>query len=144
MSFKQEHKVLSDFIRNKNLRQSDQRLLILDIFLKTEKHLTAEELYDLVKRKNPMIGYATIYRSLKLFLEAGLCSELKVEDRITRYEHSFNHKHHDHLICTKCRKFVEIESPEIEALQHKIAKKNGFVLERHNLELYGICSACRK
>jgi len=65
MSFEQEHKVLSDFIRNKNLRQSGQRLLILDIFLKTEKHLTAEELYDLVKRKNSMIGYATIYRSLK-------------------------------------------------------------------------------
>lgn len=143
MAHKEEFEVLENFIRSKNLRRSEQRQQILDVFLKTESHLTAEDLYNIVKKKNPSIGYATIYRSLKLFSEAGLCRELKVVDGTTRYEHLYNHKHHDHLICTKCGKFVEIESPEIEALQNQLAKKNGFVLIKHRLELYGLCSACK-
>ena len=143
MSTEEEFKILDDFIRSKNLRRSEQRQQILDVFLKTEKHLTAEDLYNIVKKKNSSIGYATIYRSLKLFSEAGLCRELHVADGVTRYEHHHNHKHHDHLICTKCGKFVEIESPEIELLQEKIAKKNGFVLTKHRLELYGLCRSCK-
>jgi Fur family ferric uptake transcriptional regulator len=143
MAHKEEFEVLENFIRSKNLRRSEQRQQILDVFLKTESHLTAEDLYNIVKKKNPSIGYATIYRSLKLFSEAGLCRELQVVDGTTRYEHLYNHKHHDHLICTKCGKFVEIESPEIEALQNQLAKKNGFVLIKHRLELYGLCSACK-
>ena len=143
MAHKEEFEVLENFIRSKNLRRSDQRQQILDVFLKTERHLTAEDLYNIVKKKNPSIGYATIYRSLKLFSEAGLCRELQVDDGTTRYEHLYNHKHHDHLICTKCGKFVEIESPEIEALQDQLAKKNGFELIKHRLELYGLCSACK-
>ena len=79
---------------------------------------------------------------MKLLSEAGLCRELQLEDGTTRYEHLYNHKHHDHLICTKCGKFIEIESPQIEALQEKLAKENGFVLLKHRLELYGICSTC--
>lgn len=143
MAHKEEFEVLENFIRSKNLRRSDQRQQILDVFLKTERHLTAEDLYNIVKKKNPSIGYATIYRSLKLFSEAGLCRELQVDDGTTRYEHLYNHRHHDHLICTKCGKFVEIESPEIEALQDQLAKKNGFELIKHRLELYGLCSACK-
>jgi Fur family ferric uptake transcriptional regulator len=144
MSFEEEREILSDFIRKKNLKRSGQRQLILEVFLKTERHLTAEEIYNIVKKKNPSIGYATIYRTMKLFSEAGLCRELQVEDGVTRYEHLYKHKHHDHLICTRCEKFIEIFSPEIEALQKKIARKNGFNLERHRLELYGVCSDCRK
>ncbi|MBC8414640.1 transcriptional repressor [bacterium] len=144
MPFKEEQKVLSDYIRTKSLKNSEQRQQILDIFLKTEKHLTAEELYLIVKAKSESIGYATIYRTLKLFVDAGLCSELQSPDGITRYEHLYNHKHHDHLICMTCGKFIEILSPEIEALQEKIALKHGFVLNQHRLDLYGTCSECNK
>lgn len=144
MPFEKEREILANYIRSKNMKRSEQRQLILDVFLKTEKHLAAEELYELVKKKNPSVGYATIYRTMKLFSEAGLCRELQVEDGVTRYEHLYNHAHHDHLICTECGKFIEIVSPEIEALQEKIAKKSGFKLERHRLELYGICRDCRK
>jgi Fur family ferric uptake transcriptional regulator len=144
MPFEKEREVLSGHIRNKNLKHSEQRQIILEVFLETEKHLTAEELYLMVKKKVPSIGYATIYRTLKLLIEAGLCREMQVENGVTRYEHHYNHEHHDHLVCTKCGKFVEIFSPDIEKLQEKIAKKNGFVLERHRLELYGVCGACRR
>jgi Fur family ferric uptake transcriptional regulator len=144
MAFEEEREILADYIRSKNMKRSEQRQLILDVFLKTEKHLAAEELYELVKKKNPSIGYATIYRTMKLFSDAGLCRELRAEDGIARYEHLYNHKHHDHIICTECGKIIEIESPEIEALQEGIAKKNGFILKRHRLELYGLCRDCRK
>lgn len=143
MPFEKEKQVLSDFIRSRKLKQSSQRQTILKIFLKTERHLTAEELYLMVKKIIPSIGYATIYRTLKLFTEAGLCRELLVENGSTRYEHLYGHDHHDHLICTECGKFVEIMSPEIEALQEKIAKKNGFVLKKHRLDLYGLCGDCK-
>jgi Fur family ferric uptake transcriptional regulator len=143
MTFEKERAVFAEFIRSKNLKRSDQRQQIMEVFLKTERHLTAEELYNMVKKKNPSIGYATIYRTMKLLTEAGLCRELHVEDGITRYEHLYNHKHHDHLICTECGKFVEIVSPEIENLQENIAKKNGFILTRHRHDLYGLCSGCR-
>ena len=143
MPFEKEREILADYIRSRNMKRSEQRQLILDVFLKTEKHLTAEELYEIVKKKNPAIGYATIYRTMKLFNEAGLCRELQVEDGITRYEHLYNHEHHDHLVCTGCGNIIEIVSPEIEALQEKIAKKNAFTLKKHRLELYGLCKDCK-
>ncbi len=143
MSFEKEREILSRYIQSKNLKHSEQRQLILDVFLNTEEHLTAEELYALVKMKNPSVGQATIYRTMKLFNDAGLSRELRVEDGVTRYEHLYNHEHHDHLVCTGCGNIIEIVSPEIEAMQEKIAKENGFTLKRHRLELYGLCKDCK-
>ncbi|PIQ88245.1 MAG: transcriptional repressor [Candidatus Omnitrophica bacterium CG11_big_fil_rev_8_21_14_0_20_42_13] len=132
------------YLLDKGIRNSRQRHAILNIFLKTEKHLTALELYNLVKKEHPGIGYATVYRSLKLLCEAGLCRELKFEDGTARYEHLYGHKHHDHLICTSCGKFVEIIDQEIEGLQEKIFKAHGFHPQRHRMELYGVCKKCKK
>ncbi len=142
MGFKEEHNIFDDYVRSKGLRQSGQRMDILNAFLKTEKHLTADELYRTVKKKNPSIGSATIYRTIKLFCESGLCRELKLEDGTTRYEHLYGHEHHDHLICMKCGKFVEVISPGIEKLQEKLAIEKGFLLKRHRLEMQGICKKC--
>lgn len=116
---------------------------ILKIFLKTERHLTADELYRMVKKKVSGIGYATIYRALKLFCDCGLCRELRLDDGTIRYEHLYGHEHHDHLICIKCGKFVEVKDPEIERLQERLARNNGFILKRHTLQIYGLCKECR-
>jgi Fur family ferric uptake transcriptional regulator len=106
--------------------------------------LTAEEIYLAVKKKHPGIGYATVYRTLKLLCEAGICRELTCEDGIKRYEYQSQDEHHDHLICTKCGIFVEVVDPEIEKLQERLFKSNGFYPERHRMELYGICKKCSK
>ena len=143
MAFEKEQKIFGDYIHNKALKPSEQRIQILEIFLKSEKHLTAEELYRMVKKVSPKIGYATIYRTLKLFCECGLCRELKLEDGLIRYEHLYGHEHHDHLICVKCGTFAETMNSEIERLQEKLAEKKGFILKRHRLEMYGICKGCR-
>ena len=136
--------IFENYIRGKNLKLSEQRMQILDIFLRSERHLAADELYVLVKKEAPTIGFATIYRTLKLFSESGICREVRLEDGTTRFEHLYGHQHHDHLICLRCGKFIEVMDPKIEELQWKLARERGFVLERHGLEMYGICERCRK
>lgn len=139
-----EERIFGDYLTTKNLKHSEQREEILNIFLAIDKHLTAKELYRIVQKKYPAIGYATIYRTLKLLCECGLCRELRLEDGTTRYEHLYDHQHHDHLICTKCGRFVEVMDQEIERLQEKLAKQHGFYPERHRMELYGVCKRCKR
>ncbi len=143
MGKEKEHKIFEDYLKIKDLRHSLQRKEILDIFLDIDKHLTAEELYRIVKSKNSSLGTATVYRTLKLLCECGLCRELRFEDGTTRYEHLYGHEHHDHIICTKCGKFIEVIDPEIERLQERLFKLHGFHPERHRMELYGVCRNCK-
>lgn len=143
MTFEKEQKVLDEYISKNNLKHSEQRIKILEIILRSERHLTADELYRLVKKALPSVGYATIYRTLKLLSGCGICRDIKLEDGITRYEPLYGHEHHDHLICIKCGKFVEVLDPEIEKLQEKLAHSKGFIPVRHKLEMYGLCKECK-
>ena len=137
-----ESDILINFLKEKNLKITGQRKLILDAFLNNEKHISAEELYDQLKKDTPGIGLATIYRTLKLLCECGLANEIHFSDGVTRYEHLFGHEHHDHLICLNCGKYIEVFNPEIEQLQQKMAEQHQFEVLRHRLELYGICRDC--
>jgi Fur family ferric uptake transcriptional regulator len=143
MAFEEENKIFDGYVNSKGLKQSTQRKEVLRTFLRSEKHLAADELHLLVKKNIPAIGIATVYRTLKLLKESGLCREIRLEDGITRYEHLYNHKHHDHLICSVCRGLTEVMDPEIEQLQNKLAKKHGFRIDSHKLEIYGTCKQCR-
>lgn len=134
--------VFDQYLRNENIRHSGQRELVLDVFLRTEKHLTAVELYELVRKKYPKIGYATVYRAMKVICAAGLAEEIDFADGAKRFEHKYGHEHHDHLICLKCGRFVEVIKPEIEKLQEKLARKHGFTLKRHKMHLFGVCGEC--
>ena len=143
MEFKEEQKIFDSYVRGKGLKHSGQRKDILLTFLKTEKHLTADELYALVKQENPAIGIATVYRTLKLLCECGLGSELRFGDGAVRYEHYYGHEHHDHLICVTCGDFTEVMDPEIEKLQERLARKEDFTLQGHKLFMYGVCRKCK-
>ncbi len=143
MAFEEEQKIFDSFVREKGLKHSAQRIDILLTFLKTEKHLTADELHTLVKKKNPAIGIATVYRTLKLLCESGLSSELRLGDGSVRYEHFYGHEHHDHLVCIKCGNFTEVLDTEIEKLQERLARKEGFTLQGHKLLMYGVCKKCK-
>lgn len=138
-----ERRIFEHFLGKKGLRETPQRERILDEFLKREQHTTAEELYDIVKGRDPTIGQATVYRVLKLLCEAGLAREVDFGDGVMRYEHLYGHQHHDHLVCTSCGKTVEIVDPAIEELQRRLAESAGFQLTDHEMYLYGLCKACR-
>jgi Fur family transcriptional regulator, ferric uptake regulator len=139
-----ERAVLEEFIAGKGLRHSKPREQILSVFLGIEKHVTIDELWAAVKAKHPGIGYATVYRTLKLLAECGLCSAINFEDGTTRYEHLYGHDHHDHIICTSCGRFVEVVDPDIERLQERLVKRYGFLPAYHRMNLYGTCRECRK
>jgi Fur family ferric uptake transcriptional regulator len=136
-----EKQVLRDYISQKKLKFTEQRELILEALLSTKNHVSAEELYQIVSQQNPLIGLATVYRTLNLLSECGLIQQRQFGDGQTRYE--LVQEHHDHLICTKCRKIVEFENDEIENLQEQIAKQYGFVIQNHKHELYGLCLDCQ-
>ena len=142
MTEQKEEFILIEYLKDKDLKYTDQRKLILDTFLAMETHFTVEDLYEKIKLKNPSLGFTTVYRTLKLFTDCGLANEIKFEDGITRYEHRYGHEHHDHLVCTKCGKLIEVMEPEIEDLQKKLAQKHGFNILHHRMELYGICKNC--
>lgn len=142
--FKKQAGILRDYIQRKSLRSSEKRLTILEAFLEADRHLTAEELYAVVRKKDPSIGIATIYRTLQLFTECGISGELSLGDTVTRYYPTGGKKHHDHLICLRCGKVVNILSSGIEKTQERLARKNGFLLESHRLDLFGVCGDCRK
>ncbi|NIN33876.1 MAG: transcriptional repressor [Gammaproteobacteria bacterium] len=132
-----------EYLLTKGLKSTRQREVILEEFLRSGSHLSTEELYLRLRRKNPSIGYATVHRTLKLFAECGIAEQRHFGDGQARYEATDHDEHHDHLICLKCGKIVEFEDPRIEQLQDEVARQHGFSIERHRLELYGCCENCR-
>jgi len=137
-------KIFIDYLKKKNLKWSRQREVILDLFLSTHKHVTTEELYQLARSQSLQVGYTTVHRTLKLLSECGLASERHFSDRYTRFERKQKGQHHDHLICTKCGKIIEFKCEKIEKMQENIARQKGFKITHHRLELYGMCSTCKK
>lgn len=134
---------LIEFLAGQGLRSTSQRDLIFSVFAEAGQHVSAEELYAQVKKKNPRIGYATVYRTLKLLAEAGLADERRFHDGFTRFEIKTTEAHHDHLICTRCGMILEFENERIEALQKDVARRKGFLVHTHKLELYGLCAKCQ-
>jgi Fur family ferric uptake transcriptional regulator len=136
--------IFTEYIRSKGMLNSRQREQILDVFLKTEKHATINDLYDLVKREHPKIGLATVYRTMEIIREAGLARKVDFEDNTKRYEHKYKHQHHHHLVCLKCGKVIEITSGKLEKIQQELAKKHNFTITKDTMELFGICKNCKR
>lgn len=140
----EEQKVFLDHIQKKGLKRTSQRDLILDVFLRTEDHLSSEDLYRLVQKEDSNVGQTTVYRTLKLLSEAGLAREVRFGDGRTHYEHNYKHQHHDHMICSSCGKIIEFFSAELEALQDAMAAKHKFEVQQHLLRIIGLCAECRR
>src|SRR5215813_3281870 len=140
----EEHEVFLKHIQKKGLKRTSQRDLILDVFLRTEQHLSNEDLYQLVKKEDPTVGQTTVYRTLKLLTEAGLAREVRFGDGRTHYEHNYKHQHHDHMICSECGKIIEFYSAELESIQDAMAAKHRFEVTQHLLRIIGICAECRR
>lgn len=140
----EEKELFHQHIQRAGLKRTAQRDLILDVFLRTEKHLSSEDLYHLVKEEDPSVGHTTVYRTLKLLTEAGLAREVRFGDGRTRYEHNYKHPHHDHMICTECGKTIEFYSAELEAIQDAIVARHKFRPTQHSLRIFGVCAECQR
>ena len=133
---------LKRILRDMNLKITDQRLAILAALSRGRIHATAQEIYDRVSRSHAEIGFATVYRLLKLLASHGFVTEVRMGGLPARYELT-PRGHHDHLACTSCGRIVEFENSDIEELQTLVARNNGFLLTGHVLELYGLCPNCQ-
>ena len=119
------------------LRMTEQRRIIADVLEDSKDHPDVEALYERASEKDNRISLATVYRTVKLFEEAGILDRLEFGDGRSRYEDA-ERDHHDHLIDLTSGTVIEFVDPEIEALQEKIAQKLGYTLKGHKLELYGV------
>lgn len=129
-------------LRERGLKSTAPRDDIARVFFELGRHISAEELYAEVKKINQHVGYATIYRTLKLLKDCNLLFERHFEEGQARYEVAGD-RHHDHFICEACGRIIEFASDEIERMQDSIADKLGVFLTHHKMELYGLCAECR-
>ena len=137
--------LLHAHMAKRGLRSTDQRRLIVETFFRAPNHVSIEELLAKVRAEDPRVGYATVYRTLKLLAECGVANERNFGgDGLTRYELADDSSHHDHLICVACGDITEFEEPKIEALQEQVAARYGFELQSHKHEMYGLCASCQK
>ncbi|MCR6629629.1 MAG: transcriptional repressor [Magnetospirillum sp.] len=122
---------------DKGMKMTDQRRVIARVLSEAADHPDVEEVYRRATDIDPRISIATVYRTVRLFEEADILERHDFGDGRARYEESVEN-HHDHLIDVQSGKVIEFTSPEIEALQRKIAESYGFRLVGHRLELYGV------
>ncbi len=135
-----EVEVFEAFLRQKNLKHSKPRHDILEVFLDSEGHLSAQELCEQARRKNPRIGFATVYRTLKLLEECGLARSMDYGDGTQRYE--LDRFQHHHIICTSCNRTVEFLSPELEALLQRVQQQHQFTPQSYAVRILSMCTDC--
>jgi Fur family ferric uptake transcriptional regulator len=124
------------------LRSTEQRRLIVEAFFESHEHVTLDQLLERVRAADSRVGYATVYRTMKMLADGGIAHERKFGDGFTRYELADEGAHHDHLICIHCGTIQEFEEPLIEDLQERVATRYGFEVHHHKHELYGRCRSC--
>jgi len=133
-------------LKDKGMKYTEQRAVILQILLNIDDHLNAEEVHRIVKEKYPEqnIGIATVYRTLNFLEDVNLISSISFGKDGKKYEGNVTKEHHDHIICTSCGKIVEFFDEDIEKRQENIATKNGFKITDHTMQIFGICQKCQK
>lgn len=131
--------VLDDYLAKQGLKQTRQRKVVVEEFLRVDRHIDAEDLHGIVRKRDPKVGLATVYRTLNLLREAGLADQKSFRDGRSVFEIHRPDSHHDHFICLDCGQVKEFENETIEELQKKVAQELGFRLTGHRLDLYGKC-----
>ena len=130
-------------LRPPGSKRSGKRDFIVNVFLRQEGHLTADNLVDLIRREDQRISRATIYRTLQWMVDAGIARKVDFGEGRFRFEHSYRHPRHFHLICKTCNRSFEFLSSDIEALIEEVAAARNFTPRQSVLQIHGTCEACR-
>ena len=130
-------------LRPAGSKRSGKRDLIVNVFLRQQGHLTADDLVDLIRREDQRISRATIYRTLQWMVDAGIARKVDFGEGRFRFEHSYRHPRHFHLICKSCNRSFEFLSSDIETLIEEVAAARGFAQRQSVLQIHGECDACR-
>jgi Fur family ferric uptake transcriptional regulator len=143
--WQEAYNTICESLRDNSYKLTPQRQTILKTFIEhADQHLSAEDVYMLVKHEYPDIGLATVYRTLDLLAELGVLQKNDFGDGRSRYEFSNrNEHHHHHLICLTCGEVSEFDDDLLESLETVIQKRNGFKVIDHDLKFLGYCTKCQ-
>ncbi len=134
-----------EYLQTRGLRQTGQRKFLTDVVFSYHEHFDAEELIDRLPRRGEAnyVSTATVYRTLKEFVDAGLLRSFQLDGR-TVFEHDYGYPQHDHLYCTRCRSLFEFQSDELMNLRDAVAAEHGFRVSSHRMIIQGVCRECSK
>lgn len=135
------------FLKEKGYKFTTQRRVILNVLIDNAgKHLTCEDVYEIVKETNPEIGIATVYRTLLLFDRLDIIYKIDLDDSRNRYEVNLYHDNHinHNLICTKCGKIQTLDNEIIEKLRKELKRKYDFEVKNNKIKIYGYCKECKE
>lgn len=135
-------RVFTDHLAKNGLRLTGQRRAILDHLLKSDRHLSQEEIYESLRARG--IGRATVFRTLKTLQECGLAAPVEDRNGVPRFEINLERPHHDHLICVECGHIHEVSWPALEKIQEETCRKLGFLPRWHRHEVFGLCKDCSR
>lgn len=143
---RQKIRLIEEKLKEKDCKLTPQRTATLDVLIENEsKHLSTEDIYQLVKDKYPDIGLATIYRTLQLFDNFDIVKKLNFNDGCYRYELSEDHRHqHHHLICLTCGNVYEFDDDLLDQLEDRIESNNDFQVKDHMVKFFGYCKDCKE
>jgi Fur family ferric uptake transcriptional regulator len=140
----QEKEQFKKLFEQEKIDKFEDRIKVLETFLQTEQHVTASELTALLEQSGNPLSPEFVHNTLKLLCFYGFAEKHSFDNGMIRYEHRHIGQHHDHMICTKCRKIIEFENDQLETLQVHVAATFGFHMLQHKMEIYGICAECRQ
>lgn len=138
----QEKQQFKKLFKQEHIDNFEDRFKVLEVFLQTEKHVSLNELVERLDHNGWRLDPEFVEETLKLMCRFGFAHKSRFDNGLVLYEHRHLGQHHDHMICTKCRKILEFEEEQIEQLQIKIAASHGFHMLQHKMEIYGICNNC--
>jgi len=134
------HTTENSNLHGRSFRPTAQRALVHEVVTGADKHLTAAEVFERVRARDPKVGYGTVYRSLHLLVEHGLIQELTFADQSSRYDGRT--ERHDHVHCTSCGVILDVEVPMSILATHVAEERSGFSITSHHTVFSGLCSDC--
>ena len=141
---KSEIDILREYIRSQGMRRTPERELILREVFALHEHFDVEELHERLRQVGHKVSKASIYRSLRLFLDCVLIREVDFREGHWHYEHIYGHSHHYHLRCLSCGEMVEFDDPVLAPVEEQLSQKYGYHVVGSHLEVKGYCQECRK
>jgi len=134
--------IFQEFLRERGLKYTRERCLVLREVLENRDHFEAEQLLIDLRQGGRRVAKATIYRTLPLLVSCGILRQVQFGDKLTRYEHTFGQSPHDHMVCRRCHRIIEFSSNDIVRLRTVLAARHKFHAQSHRFQISGLCSNC--
>ncbi|HVP12589.1 MAG TPA: transcriptional repressor [Phycisphaerae bacterium] len=136
--------VFREYLRERGLKYTAERRLLLEAVMRNNEHFEAEELLLDMRQASRHVGKATVYRTLKLLVDCGIVREVHFSNKQVHYEHAYGQDAHDHMVCTRCGRIIEFEATDVERLRTVLSLRHGFHAFSHRFQIRGLCEACSR